>query len=170
LRKIPYEFWALDVAAGTFAVKRLRPEYRPCIPQALAYCEAQWLRQPPFDNNLHLDDEELYCSELVEKAYRSAGLVLSEPTKIRCLPHYRRFAFLTPFTDAFTEVRVDEPVFSIGNPCYGTFGSPCLELVVGGERRKGHAPPKGPTCPPTPFPAEAVAPVVPAPAAVPPGH
>jgi hypothetical protein len=170
VRKIPYEFWALETRPGTMAVKRLRPEYRPCIPQALAYCEAQWLRQPAFDTALRLDDERLYCSEMIEKAFRSAGLVLSDPTRICCLPHYRRYHIMKPIVDAFTDLDVHEPAFSLGNPCYGTFGSPCLELVFGGEDRKGNRPPKGPICPPTPFPAEAVAPVAPGPPVVSPGH
>ena len=154
VRKMPFEFWMLDTVPDTLAVKRLPPCYRPCIPQALAYCEAAWLRQPPFDSALRLDDERLYCSEMIEKAFRSAGLSLSDPIPIRCLPHYHRYSFLRPLAERLSEIRVDQPVFALGNQWYGTYGSPCLQLVYGGDNRKHKGPPKPPTCPPVPFPAE----------------
>ena len=37
---------------------------------------------------------------------------------------------------------------------YGTYGSPCLQLVYGCDNRKHKGPRKPPTCPPVPFPAE----------------
>ncbi len=147
VRKAPFEFWMLDTAAKSLVIKRLRPEFRCFIPKALAYCEDVWLRQVPFDEALRPDDEALYCSEMIEKAYRSAGVVLSEPLPIYCLPHYRRWLWLRPALNTFTKVRVDVPVYALGNCYYGTFGSPYLETVYEqspdprGDRREP------PTCP-----------------------
>jgi hypothetical protein len=73
VRKLPFEFWHLDTVPGTFAVLRVKEPYRHCIPSALAYCEQAWLRRTHFDPSLRLDDERLYCNEMVEKSYRSAG-------------------------------------------------------------------------------------------------
>jgi hypothetical protein len=147
VRKMPFAFWMLDTVPGTLAARRLKAPYRHAIPQALAYCEDAWLRQVPFDSALRLDDERLYCSEMIEKAFRSGGIALSDPTPIRCLPHYRRYRFLRPVVERFTEIRVDEPAFSMGNECYGAFGSPYLEPVTGACPRSDP-----PTCPPVPFP------------------
>jgi hypothetical protein len=157
VRKIPFEFWMLETEPGTLAVKRLLPPYRHCLPRVRASLEQTWLRQPPFDMALNLDDERLYCSEMIEKAYRSAGLPLSDPVPIRCLPNYRRYAILRPVTEAFTRIRVNEPVFGIGNRYYGTYASPYLELVYGGESRSPRKL-KPPLCPPVPFGAASACP------------
>jgi hypothetical protein len=129
VRKIPFEFWVLDVANKSLTIKRLRPEYQACIPAALHYCEDAYERQIPFDDALRLDDEKLYCSEMIEKAYRSAGVVLSEPIRIECLPNYRRWRILKPVIQTVTPVRATNAIFALGNPYYGTFGSPLLETV-----------------------------------------
>ncbi len=134
LRKIPFEYWMLDTVPGTLAIKRLRPEFRDCVPQALEYCEAEWLRQPAFDYAMRLDDDRFYCSEFVEKAYRSAGLALTDPVPIRDQPHYVRYSLLGPVARLYAGIQVDEPVFTPGNGQVGTYSSPCLELVYTSER------------------------------------
>ncbi len=131
VRKLPFEFWMLETMPDTLVVKRLRPEYRCHIPQALAFCEAAWQRQPPFDWGLRLDDERFYCTEMIEKAFRSSGLALSQPVPPRCLPNSARFRALFGLTELATEIRMDEPVFAPGNVSYGLAGSPYLERVHG---------------------------------------
>lgn len=128
-RKMPFEVWMLDVADETLAVKRLQPEYRDRIPNALAYCEDIYQRNLPFDRAFGVDDTEFYCSELIEKAYRAAGLCLSEPVPIRCLPNYARWRWVMPLGALTRGLRVDTPIFVPGNECYGTYGSPYLETV-----------------------------------------
>jgi hypothetical protein len=152
VRLIPFEFWMLETVPGTLTVKRLRPAYQHYIPQALDYCEQAWARQPHFDSNLDLDDERLYCSEMIEKAFRSAGLTLSEPIPICCLPRYPHYQCLAPLARVLAGICTDEPVFALGNACYGSYGSPCLELIKGGDLRLD---PKPPLCSPTPFVADA---------------
>jgi hypothetical protein len=152
VRKMPFAFWVMDVADGSLVIQRLLPPYRPFIPAAIAYVEDAWERQVPFDPGMRLDDERLYCTEMIEKAFRCAGLALSDPVPIRCVPNYRRYAVLRPLIERLTEIRVDEPAFAPGNCYFGTFGSPYLETVydAGGGR---HDPrPRPPTCPPVPYP------------------
>lgn len=55
---------------GGFVVYRLRPEHRGHIPQTLECCTGYLGR--PYDIRYRLDDEKIYCSELVYKAYRDA--------------------------------------------------------------------------------------------------
>jgi hypothetical protein len=131
-RKVPFELWMLDTSGDAFAVKRLRPEYRDRIPQALAFCEDVYQRQVPFDFALSTDDEHLYCSEMVEKAFRSGGLHLSEPIPIHRLPGFRRYCFAAPVMRLVLGINVRNPVFALGNEHYGTFASPLLETVYEG--------------------------------------
>ncbi len=131
-RKVPFVLWMLDVYHDEFAVKRLRPEHRGCIPQAVAFCEDAYQRHVNFDFALSTDDERFYCSEMVEKAYRAAGVHLSEPIPIHRLPGYRRYCFLMPAVEMVMGVDRNSPVFPLGNEHYGTFASPQLELVYEG--------------------------------------
>jgi hypothetical protein len=69
------------------------------------------------------------------------------------LPRYEHYLPLKPLVERFTELSFDEPQFNLGNEYFGTFGSPYLDLVYGGENRK-HGEAKPPICPPVPFPAK----------------
>jgi hypothetical protein len=54
-----------------FAVYRLRPAYRPFVPATIEHA-AQYLGRP-YDVRYRMDDEKIYCSELIFKAYRQAS-------------------------------------------------------------------------------------------------
>ena len=69
----PFCVWVLD-NVGSIGVKPLRPEYSDAIPKVVAYCRSIFNEQVPFDYDLQLDDERLYCIEMTEKAYRSRAL------------------------------------------------------------------------------------------------
>ena len=55
---------------GGFAVYRLREDHRAHIPETLRCCEKYLGR--PYDIRYRLDDEKIYCSELIYKAFRDA--------------------------------------------------------------------------------------------------
>ncbi len=78
VRRQPFAVWTLDIH-GYFGVKRLRPEFQDRIPRVVDFVHTVFREQVPFDYNLSLDDDALYCVELTEKAFRAAGLPLSEP-------------------------------------------------------------------------------------------
>ena len=81
IQRQPFEVWMLD-CIGPMGVKRLKSEQRGRIPGVLAFCRAAFERQVPFDYGFRMDDDEFYCLELTEKAFRSQGLALSEPVRI----------------------------------------------------------------------------------------
>ncbi len=64
-----------------------------------------------------------------QKAYRCGWIGPFEPIAITCLPNYNRWARHTPVVQGTTLVRVANMIFALGNPYYGTFGSPVLETV-----------------------------------------
>ena len=55
---------------GGFAVYRLQDEHREHIPETLRCCENYLGR--PYDYRYQLDDESIYCSELIYKSFRDA--------------------------------------------------------------------------------------------------
>jgi hypothetical protein len=148
IRKVPFAFWMLDTRDGTLAVKRLKEPYRHAIAAAIAYCDDAYQRQVPFDTGLRPDDERLYCSEMIEKAFASGGVRLSCPVPIRCLPNFAHYRWLAPLVERFSEFRTEVAVWAPGNDCYGTYSSPYLELVYKGSavNRRRHKPPTCVAC------------------------
>jgi len=70
VRKTPLFRWVLRGRGGRFAAYRLREPYRRHIPQFIK--ELYPFLGRPYDFKYRMDDEHLYCSELVYKAYRNA--------------------------------------------------------------------------------------------------
>lgn len=72
-----------------FVVYRLKPEYRQFIPATIENARTYLGR--PYDVRYRIDDEQIYCSELIYKAYLTAsGQQLGRLTRLRDLnwrPH-----------------------------------------------------------------------------------
>lgn len=134
VRRQPFPIWILD-NVGPIGVKRLKPRWRSRIPSVLSYCRRVFEEQVPFDFELGEDDSALYCVEMTEKAFRSAGLTLSEPIllgdmerapnypiRIMALLYISRWTLNTPLS-------LDQPAFFPGNERHGIWSSPLLETV-----------------------------------------
>jgi hypothetical protein len=141
VQRLPFEVWMLD-CVGPLGVKRLKPEYRGLIPGVLGYSRSKYERQVPFDCAFRPDDEALYCLEMTEKAFRSQGLILSQPVPIGSWEHLTSYPLTTlallsgskqvldrPFT-------LDQTVFLPGNERHGLWASPLLETVYGPEPKR----------------------------------
>jgi hypothetical protein len=122
---------------GAMGVKRLRPEYRQHIPGVIAYCRAKFEEQVPFDYEFRPGDDAFYCVELTQKAFRSQGLVLSEPVRIGDwdqLGNYPLTALASPFVTGLMlehPITLEQPVFVPGNERQGVWASSLLQTVVG---------------------------------------
>jgi hypothetical protein len=138
VQRQPFEVWMLD-CVGAMGVKRLKAEHRGRIPAVLNYCRSKFEQQVPFDDEFRPDDAALYCVEFTEKAFRSQGLVLSQPIRIGDWDHLGRYpltALATPYlTGKILEhpITLEQPVFLPGNEHQGIWGSPLLETVYGPE-------------------------------------
>lgn len=64
----PLKMFLLRGREQGFAVYRFKESYRPLIPATLAAVQKYLGR--PYDIRYELDDEKIYCSELVYKAFR----------------------------------------------------------------------------------------------------
>jgi hypothetical protein len=134
VRKILFQAWMFDVSKDTLAIKRLRPELRDRLPIVLAFCDECYRRNTPFDHGFHPGDEQLYCTEMLERAFQIAGIPLSMPATICSLPQYDRYKRIKFLVEHFTEIRVDVCLYSPGNYCHGAFSSPNLELIYLGKK------------------------------------
>ena len=140
VQRQPFEVWMLD-CVGSFGVKRLKPEHRHRIPGVIAYCRSKFEEQVPFDYEFRLDDAALYCVELTEKAFRSQGLVLSQPVPIGDWENLQRYpvtALATPYVTRLMldqPITLDQPVYLPGNERQGVWASSLLETVVGPESK-----------------------------------
>lgn len=85
VRKVPYAEWVRHGLNGHVVVKRLR-DPAPLTPEHLAAMRAEGEREMgrPYDIYFDLDDERIYCSELVQKVYeRGADLRIGELERFR---------------------------------------------------------------------------------------
>src|SRR3954465_13483442 len=73
VRRQPFCVWVLD-NVGPFGVKRVKPESQAYAARAVQFCSDVFARQVPFDYDLNISDDEFYCVEMSEKAYRNNGL------------------------------------------------------------------------------------------------
>jgi hypothetical protein len=128
VRRQPLKVWVLD-NVGAFGVKRLKPSYRDRIPKVLEYLHSVYEKQVPFDYELLTDDRGLYCVEMAEKAFRHAGLVLSEPVILADMENINQFPLCVLGFTSLTSLKMDQAVFFPGNDRHGIWSSPLLETV-----------------------------------------
>jgi hypothetical protein len=134
VRRQPLHIWVLDNVGG-LGVKRLRPEYRSQIPAVLSYLRQVYEEQVPFDYDLSLDDTALYCVEMTEKAFRAAGLKLSDPVRLGDMENAAKYPvcmMILQWTSRFSlshPLSFEQPAFFPGNERHGIWSSPLLETV-----------------------------------------
>ena len=127
-RKQPFSVWVLD-NVGAFGVKRLKPAWRPKIKQVMNYCRDMYAHQVPFDFDLEIGDNRLYCVEMTENAFRSAGLKLSEPVALRDMERINEFPICTFAFSHLTKLKPAKRIYFPGNDRHGIWSSPLLETI-----------------------------------------
>jgi hypothetical protein len=81
VHETPLSSWARRGRWGRLAVYRLKPEYRSHIPKFVQ--ELHEFLGRPYDYRYRMDDETIYCSELVWKAWKNAtGEELGTPVRL----------------------------------------------------------------------------------------
>lgn len=131
----PFCVWVLD-NVGNFGVKRLRPEYRGAIPQVLAYCRRVYQEQVPFDYELGLDDSALYCIEMTQKAFLSAGIELCKPIQLGDMERAPEFPVCMYGLRLASQYNLEHPldfdklVYFPGNDRHGIWSARQLMTVV----------------------------------------
>lgn len=134
-RKMPLSVWMLDTR-GRFGVKRLRPELQDHVPAVLDFLRKTYARQTPFDFQLNPSDDALYCVEMTEKAYRAAGITLSQPIKLGNMDRALEFPLCMFGLQYASQIALKDPltfelgVFFPGNEHNGIWASPNLVEVL----------------------------------------
>ena len=143
VQRQPFCVWILD-NIGSIGVKRLRPEYRKDIPKVVSYCRKVFHDQVPFDYQLSQDDSALYCIEMTEKAFRSAGIELSQPIRLGDMERASEFPFQMWGLRFASRYALDRPltfeqfVFFPGNERHGLWSAKQLVTVVPATFAPGH--------------------------------
>jgi hypothetical protein len=131
----PFCVWVLD-NVGKFGVKRLKPQYKDSIPKIIAYLHKVYEEQLPFDYDLDEDDKALYCVEMTEKAYRAAGLKLSDPVRLGDMERATEFTLPLLVLAFASRYQLNRPltpdslVYFPGNERHGIWGAKQLMTVV----------------------------------------
>jgi hypothetical protein len=131
----PFCVWALD-NVGKIGVRRVRSEYKSAIPKVIAYLHRVYEEQLPFDYELDVDDKALYCVEMTEKAYRAAGLKLSDPVRLGDMERVTEFPVQLLVLAFASRYQLEHPltpdslVFFPGNERHGTWSAKQMMTVV----------------------------------------
>lgn len=81
VKETPLLSWIMQGRNFKIDAYRLKPEYRKNIPAMIK--EAEKLKGRPYDIRYRMDDEKIYCSELIYKAYKNTcGEELGTLTKL----------------------------------------------------------------------------------------
>ena len=128
VRRQPFHVWVLD-NVGPMGVRRLKAEHQSHVPSVVRFCRESYERQVPFDYELGLNDDALYCVEMTEKAFRSAGLKLSDPVRIGDMENYAKFPICVFVFRQLSTLTPDQQLFFPGNERHGIWSSPLLETV-----------------------------------------
>ena len=141
----PFCVWILD-NIGNFGVKRLRPDLRDRAPLVVGFCRDVFVREVPFDYELGLGDDALYCVEMTEKAFRHAGLKLSDPVRIGDVEKAEEYPLqLMTISIASRwvlqeQLTFERAVFCPGNERQGIWASNKLQEVVPPTYTPGYPP------------------------------
>ena len=131
----PFCVWVLD-NVGWIGVKRLRPGHKDAIKKVIAYCHKVFDQQIPFDYELSDDDKALYCVEMTEKAFRSAGIKLSDPIRLGDMERASEFPICMFGLQFASRLNLEHPltfdslVYFPGNERHGIWSAKQLMTVV----------------------------------------
>lgn len=124
----PLAIWVIDTR-GSLAVKRPIAPYQKHAGSAADFCRSVYQKQTPFDFDMKLGDDRLYCIELTERAYDHSGLSLSNPIRLDHLPKYPEYPLTVRLMKRCTKMVPHQLAYVIGNDTIGIWASPTLTLV-----------------------------------------
>ena len=102
----------------------------------IAYLHKVYEEQLPFDYELDVDDKALYCVEMTEKAYRAAGLKLSDPVRLGDMERATEFPLPLLVLAFASRYQLEHPltpdslVYFPGNERHGIWSAKQLMTVV----------------------------------------
>lgn len=129
-RRLTFGAVMSDPLVHVAEVCRPMGETAEAIPQAAAFAQEQHRRGVRFDHQFRHDNDRLYCSELVEAAYRAGGVELSQPVKIADLPGYGKDRRVEAVLHRVVGIDADQAVYLPGNADRGLRAHSDLQQIA----------------------------------------
>ena len=127
----PFEAYVTRPSYDSVAVRRPSSDLYSHLPQCVAYLREQRSQNVRFDKHFSLSNDELYCTELIYRAFQQAGVELCEQTYVRDLPGLTTAPAASVFlAKTYTGLTDDSPLVCIGNESYGLYGSAKLQPLL----------------------------------------
>jgi hypothetical protein len=124
--------WYLDRDKITrVAFKRPQEKFAQHAHSAVQFCRQVYADKIDFDERFRLDNDQYYCAEMVDTAYRRSGLTLCSPVPINQLPNFDQFSKpMMIVVQALTSIEPDQQIILPGNENIGIWSSPTLFVVL----------------------------------------
>ena len=131
LEATPFEAYVTRQGYQTVAVRRPHESVYASLPKCVDYLRQQREKKVRFDRKFVLNNEQLYCTELIYEAYKDAGIILCQPIAVGDLPgkHVVQPAMMY-MAKKYTGLRDDSTLICIGNESYGIYGSPYFSQLL----------------------------------------
>lgn len=127
LRSTPFARYVTQSNFEQIAVRRPAPELYSMLPEVLRFVRQKQAAGVTFDRRFELENESLYCSELIVAAFAAGGVEIAEPLPAGELPG---LSDVSPWSLTLariaTGLELTDAVYTIGNASSGLYGSPLL--------------------------------------------
>jgi hypothetical protein len=130
MHRTPFGTLLTNPEIHAVAVRRPTGEARAAIPAAVQFVQDVHQRRVRFDTRFEPDESRFYCAELVECAFRSGGVPLSQPVRISELPGFGRERTVEAVLQRVARVTADQAVYVPGNNDLGLWSNPALHPVI----------------------------------------
>lgn len=132
IQATPFEAYVTRSGYESLAIKRPVDNILDRLPVCVQYIREQKARNTSFDRKFALENDKLYCTELIFEAFNAADIKLCETTQISSLPGRAQVKPATFYlAQRYTGLDESDAIICIGNKNYGIFGSSMLRDVLG---------------------------------------
>lgn len=131
IQATPFEAYVTRQGYQAVAIRRPLESVYERLPLCIAYVRAQQKKKVKFDRKFVLDNEPLYCTELIYEAFNQANIKLCDTIRVDELPGSDQIQPTTLFlAKHYTGIETDTPLICIGNESYGLYGSRWLRELL----------------------------------------
>lgn len=131
IQATPFDAYVTRHGYETVAIRRPLESTYQRLPLCVDYIREMQRKNVKFDKAFSLDNEPLYCTELIYEAFNSAGIKLCDAKRLDELPGHDRIQPTTLFlAKHYTGIDSTSPLICIGNESYGLYGSTWLSELL----------------------------------------
>lgn len=125
LRSAPFARYVTHSNFEQVAVRRPRPELYSALPQVVRFVRRKQAEGVSFDRRFDLENDSLYCSEMIVEAFAASGVEIAAPVPAGELPGLSEVSpWSLTLARLATGLELSDAVYTIGNEASGLYGSP----------------------------------------------